>query len=311
MKAFEYEAVADASSAVALLSERPDAVLLGGGTNLVDLMKLGVARPTCLIDVSRLSRPDVELLDDGGLRIGSNVRNSVLAADVSVRQLFPVLSEALLAGASGQLRNMATTAGNLLQRTRCLYFQDVTKPCNKRDPGSGCPAIEGQHHNLAVLGGSDACIATHPSDMAVAMTALGAVVHVQGARGVRSIPIDDLYLLPGDDPQREYTIAHDEVITSVVVPALTFGAVSAYRKARERASYAFAIGSVAAAVDVEAGIVRDVRIGLGAVARNRGARLSPKLLCAVSRPPSKILRAPSMPSWPRPDRCATTATRCR
>jgi xanthine dehydrogenase YagS FAD-binding subunit len=266
MKAFRYEAVTDASSAVALLAAEPSAKLLSGGTNLVDLMKLGVERPDAVIDVTRLGLDAVETLNDGGLRIGAGVPNSVLAADHSVRQNFPVLSQALLAGASGQLRNMATTAGNLLQRTRCLYFQDVSKPCNKREPGTGCPAIEGQHHNLAILGGSSCCIATHPSDMAVALIALDAAVHVQGLDGVRSIALEDFYLLPGDTPQMESVVTHDEIITSVVVPALSFGAVSAYRKVRERASYAFAISSVAAAIDVEDGLIRDVRIGLGAVA---------------------------------------------
>ena len=266
MREFAYEAATDATSAVALLAARPDAKLLSGGTNLVDLMKLGVERPGTLVDVTRLGLDQIELLDDGGLRIGAGVRNSVLAADATVRREYPVLSEALLAGASGQLRNMATTAGNLLQRTRCLYFQDTSKPCNKREPGSGCPAIEGQHHNLAILGTSEHCIATHPSDMAVAMTALGAVVHVQGSTGVRAIPLDDLYRLPGATPQFEHTLAHDEVITAVVIPNLSYGAASTYRKVRERASYAFAISSVAAAIDVEAGVVRDVRIGLGALA---------------------------------------------
>jgi xanthine dehydrogenase YagS FAD-binding subunit len=266
MKAFRYEAVTDASSAVTLLAADPSAKLLSGGTNLVDLMKLGVERPDALIDVTRLGLDDVEELDGGGLRIGAGVPNSVLAADHAVRQAFPVLSQALLAGASGQLRNMATTAGNLLQRTRCLYFQDIAKPCNKRAPGTGCPAIEGQHHNLAILGGSSCCIATHPSDMAVALAALDAVVHVQGRDGVRAIGLNDFYRLPGDTPEIESVLAHDEVITSVVVPALSYGAVSAYRKVRERASYAFAISSVAAAIDVQGGVIRDVRIALGAVA---------------------------------------------
>ena len=266
MREFAYEAATDATSAVALLAARPDAKLLSGGTNLVDLMKLGVERPGTLVDVTRLGLDQIELLGDGGLRIGAGVRNSVLAADTVVRREYPVLSEALLAGASGQLRNMATTAGNLLQRTRCLYFTDTSKPCNKREPGSGCPAIEGQHHNLAILGASEHCIATHPSDMAVAMTALGAVTHVQGSAGVRAIGLDELYRLPGDTPQQENTLAHDEVITAVVIPNLSYGAVSTYRKVRERASYAFAISSVAAAIDVEAGVVTDVRIGLGALA---------------------------------------------
>lgn len=266
MRAFRYELASSPAAAVALLAGRPEAKLLGGGTNLVDLMKLGVERPESLVDISHLGLDEVELLSDGSVRIGAGVRNSVLAADPSVRSGFPVLSQALLAGASGQLRNMATTGGNLLQRTRCLYFQDVSKPCNKRDPGSGCPAIAGQHHNLAVLGASDSCIATHPSDMAVAMTALDAVVTVQGSGGTRSIPVDQLWRLPGDTPEREHQLAHDEVIVAVTVPPLPAGTVSTYRKVRERASYAFAIGSVAAVLRVTDGVVSDVRIGLGAVA---------------------------------------------
>ncbi len=266
MKAFDFHTATDASSAVYLLSDHPGAKLLGGGTNLVDLMKLGVESPDVVIDVTHLGLDDVEVLDDGGLRIGASVRNSVLAADASVRGGFPVLSEALLAGASGQLRNMATTAGNLLQRTRCLYFQDVSKPCNKRIPQSGCPAIEGIHRNLAVLGTSDQCVATHPSDLAVALVALDARVHVQGAKGVRAIPVRELHRLPGDTPHLEHTLAHDEVITSVIVPALPAGARSHYRKVRDRASYAFAITSVAAMLTVADGTVTDVRIGLGGVA---------------------------------------------
>ena len=266
MKTFRYESAADVASAIALLGEQEGAKLLGGGTNLVDLMKLGVEHPDTLVDVTRLGLDGVALLSDGGLRIGSGVRNSVLAADESVRTGFPVLSQALLAGASGQLRNMATTAGNLLQRTRCLYFQDVSKPCNKREPGSGCSAINGHHHNLAILGASDSCVATHPSDMAVAMVALDAVAEIQGRHGSRQLPIADLLLLPGRTPQLEHRLEHDEIILAVTVPALPTGAASKYRKVRERASYAFAIASVAAVLTVCDGLVADVRIALGAVA---------------------------------------------
>jgi xanthine dehydrogenase YagS FAD-binding subunit len=266
MRRFDYARATDSSSAVALLAQRPDAKLLAGGTNLADLMKLGVERPDTLIDVNRLGLDEVQPLDGGGLRIGATVRNSDLAAHSTVRAEYPVLSQALLAGASGQLRNAATTAGNLLQRTRCLYFQDVTKPCNKRHPGSGCPARVGEHHNLAILGASEHCIATHPSDFAVAMVALDAQLHLQGSDGVRVLPLSQLYLPPDDRPDLEYGLAHDELITSVVVPNLPYGARSAYRKARERASYAFAIGSVAAALDLTGGVVTDARIALGAVA---------------------------------------------
>jgi xanthine dehydrogenase YagS FAD-binding subunit len=266
MNPFRYERAADAQSAVAALAAEPAGAFLGGGTNLVDLMKLGVAAPNVLVDVARLPHDRIEALSDGGVRIGAAVRNSELAADRTIRARYPVLSQALLSGASGQLRNLATTGGNLLQRTRCVYFQDTSKPCNKRVPGSGCPARDGHHRNLAILGASDACIATHPSDMAVALVALDAVVRVQGPNGERSIPLVDFHRLPGHEPQRDTVLAHGELITSVDLPPLAFAARSAYRKVRDRASYAFALVSAAAALDVAGGVVRDVRLALGGVA---------------------------------------------
>ncbi len=266
MKPFRYERASDASAAVAMLAQAPDGAFLGGGTNLVDLMKLGVAQPQVLIDVSHLPYNRVELLADGRVRIGSAVRNSDLAADRTIRARYPLLSQALLAGASGQLRNMATTGGNLLQRTRCVYFQDVSKPCNKRAPGSGCPAREGYHRSLAILGASEACIATHPSDMAVAMVALDAVVVVLGPNGERTIPLASFHRLPGDEPQRDTVLEHGELITAVDLPPLAFATNSHYRKVRDRASYAFALVSVAAAIDVADGVVRDARIAFGGVA---------------------------------------------
>jgi xanthine dehydrogenase YagS FAD-binding subunit len=271
MREFRYQRAPDAATAVALLAGAPDGAFLGGGTNLVDLMKLGVATPDVLVDVRQLTSAEVTELPDGGLRIGAGVPNADLAADRRVRDGFPVLSQALLAGASGQLRNRATTGGNLLQRTRCGYFTDVTKPCNKRAPGSGCAALEGVHRNHAILGqtveGSDGaatCVATHPSDMAVAMLALDAVVQVLGPDGERSIPIADLHRLPGDEPSRDTTLRHGELITAVDVPALGFP--SRYRKVRDRASFAFALVSMAAALRIEDGVVRDVRLALGGVA---------------------------------------------
>jgi xanthine dehydrogenase YagS FAD-binding subunit len=263
---FRYERASDASSAVATLSQAPTGVFLGGGTNLVDLMKLGVEKPDLLVDVARLPYDHIELLPDGGVRIGAAVRNSDLAADRTIRTRYPMLAQALLSGASGQLRNLATTGGNLLQRTRCVYFQDVSKPCNKREPGSGCPAREGYHRNLAILGASEACIATHSSDMAVAMAALDAVVRVLGPNGERTIPLVRFHRLPGEEPQRDTVLEHGELITAVDLPPLPFAARSRYRKVRDRASYAFALVSVAAAVDVADGIVRDVRIAFGGVA---------------------------------------------
>ncbi len=266
MKPFGYVVPPDQAAAVALVTGRPGAAFLAGGTNLVDLMKLGVAAPDLLVDVAGLLPGRIERTPAGGLRIGAAVRNSDLAADPRVRAEFPVLAQAVLAGASGQLRNMATVGGNLLQRTRCLYFQDVSKPCNKRAPGSGCPARSGDHRNLAILGGSPHCVATHPSDMAVALAALDAVVHVTGAAGPRSMPLGGLYRLPGEDPARETTLERGDLITAVEIPALEYAGRSAYRKVRDRASYAFAVTSVAAALDVAGGVVREARLALGAVA---------------------------------------------
>jgi xanthine dehydrogenase YagS FAD-binding subunit len=266
VRPFTYERAPDKSAAIAALAGRPGAVFLGGGTNLVDLMKLGVVRPEALVDVSRLPHDRIEALPGGGLRIGAAVRNSDLAADRTVRRSYPALSQALLAGASGQLRNLATVGGNLMQRTRCVYFQDVTKPCNKRQPGTGCPARAGHHRDLAIIGASEACIATHPSDMAVAMAALDAAVHVEGPRGARVVPVVEFHRLPGDEPDRDTVLEHGELITAVELPALPLAARSRYRKVRDRASYAFALVSLASAIEVTDGVVRDVRIAFGGVA---------------------------------------------
>jgi xanthine dehydrogenase YagS FAD-binding subunit len=266
VRPFRYERATDAASAVALVTADPDARFLGGGTNLVDLMKLDVERPGLLVDVSGLEPAGIEFTADSGLRIGAQVRNSDLAVDPLVRERFPVLSQALLSGASGQLRNAATVGGNLLQRTRCLYFQDVTKPCNKRAPGTGCPARAGEHRDLAILGASEACIATHPSDLAVALTALDARVSVVGVDGVRTVPLAELYRLPGAEPERDTVLQHGELIERIDVPPSSFATRSAYRKVRDRASFAFALVSVAAALDVADGAVQDVRLALGGVA---------------------------------------------
>jgi xanthine dehydrogenase YagS FAD-binding subunit len=263
---FRYERSADSAAAVATVDASPRAKFLGGGTNLVDLMRLGVERPDVLVDVTRLAGDTVDDTEDGGLRIGAAVRNSDLAADLRVRMRYPMLAEALLSGASGQLRNLATTGGNLLQRTRCAYFQDVTKPCNKREPGTGCPAVAGDHRNLAVIGHSQHCVATHPSDMAVALAALDATVHVVGPAGERTIPLVDLHRLPEDAPERDTILERGELIVAVKLPSLAFAERSAYRKVRERASFSFALVSVAAALDVTDGVVRDVRIALGGLA---------------------------------------------
>ena len=267
MNPFRYERAADAQDAVAALAAAPNGAYLGGGTNLVDHMRLGVRQPDLLVDITHLPFDRIEPLPDGGMRIGALVRNSDLAVDRSIRQRYPMLAEAILDGASGQLRNLATTGGNLLQRTRCVYFQDVSKPCNKRVPGSGCSARAGYHRELAILGASEACIATHPSDMAVALAAIDAVVRVLGADGERTIPLVEFHRLPGDEPQRDTVLAHGELITAVDLPPLPFAAHSRYRKVRDRASYAFALVSVAAALAVtDDGTVRDVRLALGGVA---------------------------------------------
>jgi len=262
MRPFSYARADDTGDAVALF--RPGTMYLGGGTNLVDLMRLGVARPDALVDVTRLPHDAVET-DGDGLRIGAAVRNSDLAAHPLVRERYPMLARAVLSGASGQIRNMATVGGNLLQRTRCPYFQDVSQPCNKRRPASGCPAIPGDHSGLAVFGYSERCVATHPSDMAVALAALEARVHVTGPAGSRTVPIPGLHRLPGEEPERDTVLEQGELITAVSLPPPPAGA-SKYRKVRARASYAFALVSIAAVLDVADGTVRDCRIALGGVA---------------------------------------------
>jgi xanthine dehydrogenase YagS FAD-binding subunit len=267
VRPFAYERATDPGDAVAAVAREPGAKFLGGGTNLVDLMKLEVETPAHLVDVTHLGLDAIEPTPAGGLRIGAGVRNSDLAAHPAVRERWPALAQALLAGASGQLRNLATVGGNLLQRTRCAYFQDVSKPCNKRRPGSGCPARAGDHRNLAVLGHSEACVATHPSDMAVALAAFGAIVHVLGPEGhERELPMPGFHRLPDGEPDRDTVLAPGELITAVELPPLGFAARSRYRKVRDRASYAFAVTSIAAAVDVDRGTIRDCRIAFGGLA---------------------------------------------
>jgi xanthine dehydrogenase YagS FAD-binding subunit len=266
VKTFDYVRADSLQEAADAFAARPGARYLGGGTNLVDLMKLGVERPAALVDIGRLPLDAVEELPDGSLRVGATVRNSDLAAHPTVRDRWPALSQAVLAGASGQLRNAATTGGNLLQRTRCPYFQDVSKPCNKREPGSGCGALDGVHRDHAVLGHSAHCVATHPSDMAVALSALDARVELYGVEGARSVAAADFHRLPGDRPEQDTEIRPGEIVTGVVLPAATAGVPSAYRKARDRASYAFALASVAAVVRVEGGVVTRAGIAFGALA---------------------------------------------
>ncbi|ALG09380.1 FAD binding domain-containing protein [Kibdelosporangium phytohabitans] len=265
MKPFDYRSATNAATAVRDVAASPAATFLAGGTNLVDHLKLGVIEPDLLVDITAVTSDAIEDRD-GGLWIGAGVRNSDLAADPRVRQRYPALTQALLSGASGQLRNMATTGGNPLQRTRCVYFQDVTTPCNKRDPGSGCSAIGGYTRYHAILGASEHCVATHPSDMAVALSALDAKVHVLTADGERSFPFVDLHRLPGEMPDKDTRLQHGDLITAIELPSSPMAGRSRYRKVRDRASYAFALVSVAAALDVADGVVRDVRIALGGVA---------------------------------------------
>jgi xanthine dehydrogenase YagS FAD-binding subunit len=264
MTPFAYERPGDTPGALAL-GARSGARYLGGGTNLVDLMRETIESAEVLVDVTGLSR-GIDARDDGGLTIGAGVTNTAVAADRRVRERYPILSQAILAGASAQIRNMATVGGNLLQRTRCGYFYDDAARCNKRSPGAGCDAIEGYNRIHAILGASSACVATHPSDMAVALAALDATVEVEGRDGARAIPVADFHRLPGETPQIETVLKPGELITAVTLPAEGFAGRSVYRKVRDRASYAFALISVAAALKVEGGVVADVRIALGGVA---------------------------------------------
>ncbi|MFJ8586727.1 FAD binding domain-containing protein [Streptomyces sp. NPDC093595] len=293
MKPYAYVRAASIDEATAAHAGRPGARYLAGGTNLVDLMKHGVETPDTLVDVSRLPLDTVEELPDGGLRVGATVRNSDLAAHPLVRARHPALSQALLAGASGQLRNIATTGGNLLQRTRCPYFQDTSKPCNKREPGTGCGAREGHHRDHAVLGHSPHCIATHPSDMAVALAALDATVELHGPDGGRTVPAAAFHRLPGDHPEQDTVLLPGELITAVVLPASTAGLPSAYRKARDRASYAFALASVAAVLDLDDhGAVRHAGIAFGGLAhRPWRARLAETALLGHPPNTANIARA--------------------
>jgi xanthine dehydrogenase YagS FAD-binding subunit len=266
MRAFEYVKPADVAAAVRIASEHPGSRFLGGGTNLVDLMREGIETPDLLVDVTGLPLGEIEDRPDGGVRIGALVRNSHLAAHRGIRERYPVVAEALLAGASPQLRNMATIGGNLLQRTRCSYFYDRAAACNKREPGAGCDAMGGFNRSQAILGTSEHCIATHPSDVCVAFAALDATVILEGPDRERRVPIVDFHRLPGATPDMETTIAPGELITAIELSPSPIAHASHYRKVRDRASYAFALVSVAAALDVRAGTVAEARVALGGVA---------------------------------------------
>lgn len=265
MNRFEYIRAGTVAEAVKALAA-PNSSALAGGTNLVDLMKYDVASPSRVVDINRLPLRSIEERDDGSLVVGALVGNADLAWNESVQKRFPLLSSAILAGASPQLRNAATTGGNLLQRTRCYYFYDPSTACNKRNPGSGCPAREGVNRIHAILGASDSCIAVHPSDMCVALAALDASVNVQGPDGERTIPFSSFHRLPGDEPHHDNTMGHGELITSIEIPSSDFGQNHTYLKIRDRLSYAFALVSVAAALKIEAGVIKGARIALGGVA---------------------------------------------
>jgi xanthine dehydrogenase YagS FAD-binding subunit len=264
MRAFTYERANDPWAAVAAAS-RPGAKFISGGTNLIDLMKLEIEQPTHLVDISRLPLHEIEDLPDGGLRVGAQARNSDVAADARVRTRYPVLAQALLAGASGQLRNKASVGGNLLQRTRCPYFYDISAACNKREPGAGCAAIGGYNRVHAILGASEHCIAAHPSDMAVALTALGARIELLDADAIRRVDIADFYRLPGHLPHLETVLRPGEMITAVLLPPPPPGG-QAYRKVRDRASYEFALVSVAAVLSTHHDTIDHARVALGGVA---------------------------------------------
>jgi xanthine dehydrogenase YagS FAD-binding subunit len=293
MNAFTYFPATKPDQAIGEYVAHPQASYLGGGTNLIDNIKLNILQPERLIDVRKIGFDQIKPTADGGLIIGASVTNTDLAYHDQVQKRYPVLSQAILSGASPQLRNAATTAGNLLQRTRCYYFRDAenASPCNKRNPGSGCAAIGGYNRIHAVLGTSEKCIATHPSDMDVALMALDAVVVTQSATGKRSIPIADFYVAYGDDPAKDNVLAPGELITAVILPATAWFARSGYDKARDRASYEFALASAAVAVDLDHGVIRDCRVALGGVATKPWRALSAENILRGQKASDELFRA--------------------
>jgi xanthine dehydrogenase YagS FAD-binding subunit len=292
MTPFTYSRATDSTGAIRDASQA-GAKYLGGGTNLVDLMREGVERPSSLVDVTGLDRGITERAE-GGLRIGAATSNTALAADRRVRTRYPMLTRAIVAGASAQIRNMATVGGNLLQRTRCLYFYDDAARCNKREPGAGCDALDGFNRMHAILGASDACVATHPSDMCVALAALDATVHLEGPDGARTLLFEALHRLPGDTPDRETELRPGELITAVELPPLPLARRSTYRKVRDRSSYAFALVSVAAALEVGAdGTITDVRLALGGVAHKPWRARAAETLLRGRQPSEEVFRRAS------------------
>jgi xanthine dehydrogenase YagS FAD-binding subunit len=291
MTPFTYSRATDSAAAIRDAAQA-GAKYLGGGTNLVDLMREGIERPSALVDVTGLDHGISERAD-GGLHIGAATSNTALAADRRVRTRYPMLTRAIVAGASAQIRNMATVGGNLLQRTRCLYFYDDAARCNKRDPGSGCDALDGFNRMHAILGASDACVATHPSDMCVALAALDATVTLEGADGARTLPFEALHRLPGNTPDKETELRPGELITAIDLPPLPLARRSTYRKVRDRSSYAFALVSVAAAVEIEDGTIKDVRLALGGVAHKPWRALVAEALLRRQQPSEEVFRRAS------------------
>jgi xanthine dehydrogenase YagS FAD-binding subunit len=290
MNPFTYKRATDRAGAIREVAGNKNAKFLAGGTNLVDLLKMNVQQPDELVDINRLALKKIEKTP-AGLRIGALASNSEVATSALVRENFPVLSEALLAGASPQLRNMATVGGNLMQRTRCYYFMDTAFPCNKRVPGSGCPAIPGFNRIHAILGASDKCIAVHPSDMSVALAALDAVVNVEGPAGARQIPINDFHRLPGDTPHVDTNLRPDELIVSVDLPSSAFARRSRYLKIRDRAQYAFALVSVAAALDIQGGHINAARLALGGIAHKPWRALDAEKVLTGARADAQTFKA--------------------
>jgi xanthine dehydrogenase YagS FAD-binding subunit len=292
MRPISYARATDVASAIATVSADPTRDFLAGGTTEVDLLRQGVVMPSGLVDINELPLKQIESLSDGGLRIGALARMSEVAEVPAVVERFPVIAQALLLGASAQLRHMASMGGNLLQRVRCSYFRDVSSPCNKREPGSGCAALDGFNRGHAILGTSQQCIATHPSDLAVALVALDALVHIDGPNGERTIPIDDFFLLPGTTPHREHPLSHGELIVAIEVPALPMARQSLYLKIRDRSSYEFALASVAVALQLDGSVIRDVRLALGGIATKPWrARRAEQILLGASAERASFLRA--------------------
>ncbi|GCE07830.1 FAD binding domain-containing protein [Dictyobacter aurantiacus] len=292
MKPINYARATDVTSAIATVSADPTRAFLAGGTTEIDLLRQGVVAPSGLVDINDLPLKQIENLADGGLRIGALARMSEVAEAPSVVEQFPMISQALVLGASAQLRHMASMGGNMLQRVRCSYFRNLSSPCNKREPGSGCAAMDGFNRGHAILGTSEQCIATHPSDVAVALIALDAIIHVDGPNGERAIAIDDFFLLPGVTPHHEHPLEHGELIVAIEVPALPMARQSLYIKIRDRSSYEFALVSVAVAIELDGNIIRDVRLAVGGIATKPWrARRAEQILLGASAEQTNFARA--------------------